>query len=154
MIHKEVKENELYLYINGTLVYKRWLDTGASKVFDVMAYDKFTLASIKAFDATTTSLLIVKARVRLKPTEEGGRKTGLISGYRPNHVFAYTAEGKIGTMYIGELLFDDAELLMPGEERLLTIRFIATPELEGLLTKGRLWWLHEGSVLIGEATIM
>ncbi|GHE49558.1 hypothetical protein GCM10017764_35720 [Sphingobacterium griseoflavum] len=44
--------------------------------------------------------------------------------------------------------------LIEGEERLLTIRFIATPELEGLLTKGRLWWLHEGSVLIGEAEII
>ena len=46
-IFKEVTENnELYLYMNGKLIYKKWLLTGQSKVFDVMAYDKFTLKSI------------------------------------------------------------------------------------------------------------
>lgn len=40
LIHKEVKDRELYVYMNGKLIYKRWLDTGASKVFDVMAYNK------------------------------------------------------------------------------------------------------------------
>ena len=46
-ICKEVREdNELYLYMNGKLIYKKWLLTGQSKVFDVMAYDKFTLKSI------------------------------------------------------------------------------------------------------------
>lgn len=43
---KTTKHNELYLYMNGNLIYKRWLDTGQSKVFDVMAYDKYTLTSI------------------------------------------------------------------------------------------------------------
>ena len=46
-IFKEVTvNNELYLYMNGKLIYKKWLLTGQSKVFDVMAYDKFTLKSI------------------------------------------------------------------------------------------------------------
>ena len=38
--------NELYVWINGELVYKSWLGTGQSKVFDVMAYDRHTLYSI------------------------------------------------------------------------------------------------------------
>ncbi|GGP06202.1 hypothetical protein GCM10010992_25470 [Cloacibacterium rupense] len=46
-IFKKVTENnELYLYMNGKLIYKKWLLTGQSKIFDVMAYDKFTLKSI------------------------------------------------------------------------------------------------------------
>ena len=46
-IFKEVtKNNEFYLYMNGKLIYKKWLLTGQSKVFDVMAYDKFTSKSI------------------------------------------------------------------------------------------------------------
>lgn len=46
-IFKEVTvNNELYLYMNGKLIYKKWLLTGQSKVFDVMAYDKFNLKSI------------------------------------------------------------------------------------------------------------
>lgn len=124
MIVKEIKENELYLYINGELVYKRWLDTGQSKVFDVMAYDKYTLSSIST-PAPTDALLIVKANIRLKPTEEGGRKTGVISGYRPNHVFEYGVDGNIVQTYMGDLIFDDENWLMPGEERIVTVRLIA-----------------------------
>ena len=45
-IFKKIDHNELYLYMNGNLIYKRWLDTGYSKVFDVMAYDKHPLISI------------------------------------------------------------------------------------------------------------
>jgi hypothetical protein len=44
---KETKDNELYVYMNGKLIYKKWLNTGESKVFDLMAYDKYTLKSIK-----------------------------------------------------------------------------------------------------------
>jgi hypothetical protein len=45
-IHKKIIDNELYLYMNGKLIYKRWLNSRTSKVFDVMAYDKNTLVSI------------------------------------------------------------------------------------------------------------
>lgn len=44
---EEKKENELYIFMNGKLIYKKWLKTRQSKVFDVMAYDKYTLKSIK-----------------------------------------------------------------------------------------------------------
>ena len=44
---KKTKDNELYVYMNGKLIYKKWLITGQSKVFDVMAYDKYTDYSIK-----------------------------------------------------------------------------------------------------------
>ena len=43
---KEIKENQLYVYMNGKLIYKKWLATGQSMVFDKMAYTKFTLKSI------------------------------------------------------------------------------------------------------------
>jgi len=44
---KETKDNELYVYMNGKLIYKKWMNTGESKVFDLIAYDKYTLKSIK-----------------------------------------------------------------------------------------------------------
>ncbi len=47
LVHKEIIGNELYLYMNGKLIYKRWLKTGDSKVFDIMAYDKYTLVSYR-----------------------------------------------------------------------------------------------------------
>ncbi len=45
-IHKETNPNELYVYMNGSLLYKKWLKTTQSLVFDVMPYDKHTLVSI------------------------------------------------------------------------------------------------------------
>ena len=44
---KEIKDRELYVYANGKLIYKRWLDTGQSIVVNQLAYDKYTLVSIK-----------------------------------------------------------------------------------------------------------
>lgn len=45
-VHTETIGNELYVYMNGKLLYKRWLNTGQSLVFDVRPYDKHTLISI------------------------------------------------------------------------------------------------------------
>jgi len=45
-IYKEIIDKQLYLYMNGNLIYKRWLNTGQSIVFDVMAYDKYTIVSL------------------------------------------------------------------------------------------------------------
>ena len=47
MIFKQVIGNELYVYRNGKLIFKRWLNQGYSLVFDVMPYTKHTLKSIK-----------------------------------------------------------------------------------------------------------
>ena len=46
MVYKEIKDNQLYVYMNGGLLYKRWLNTGQSFVFDIRPYDKHTLVSI------------------------------------------------------------------------------------------------------------
>ena len=47
VIRKEIKnDNELYLYFNDKLIYKRWLNQGYSKVFDRFTYGKDTFMSI------------------------------------------------------------------------------------------------------------
>ena len=46
MVYKEIKDNQLYVYMNGGLLYKRWLNTGQSFVFDIRPYDKHTPVSI------------------------------------------------------------------------------------------------------------
>jgi len=47
IVRKEIKgDNELYLYFNDKLIYKRWLNHGYSKLFDKMAYGKDTFVSI------------------------------------------------------------------------------------------------------------
>ena len=57
-------------------------------------------------------LIIVKAKVRLKTMEEGGRITGIRSGYRPNHVFELFSESNQTCAYMGDTKFDDQILLL------------------------------------------
>ena len=33
MIHKEIHGNELYVWMNGSLLYKRWFNYGYGKIF-------------------------------------------------------------------------------------------------------------------------
>lgn len=154
-ILKKIEGNELYLYMNGNLIYKRWLDTGQSKVFDVMAYDKYTLTSIRDLEYENNGgLLNVKAKLKLKSTEEGGRQTGFISGYRPNHVFEYNDNGQLLQTYIGDIIFEGTPTIEPGEEREVTVRFIMNQPIEKYLDKGRIWWIHEGTRQIGQAEII
>lgn len=153
-ILKKIEGNELYLYMNGKLIYKRWLDTGQSFVFDIIAYDKYTHTSIRDIQyENSDGLILVKARLKMKSTEDGGRNTGFTSGYRPNHVFEYT-NGKLSMAYIGDVLFDGKSTFDPGEEGLVTVRFMMNQPLEQYLHKGRVWWLHEGAKQIGEAEIL
>ena len=154
-ILKKIEGNELYLYMNGNLIYKRWLDTGQSKVFDVMAYDKYTLTSIRDLEYENNGgLLSVKAKLKLNTTEEGGRQTGIISGYRPNHVFEYNDNGQLLQTYIGDIIFEGKPTIDPGEEREVTVRFLINQPIERYLEKGRIWWIHEGPKQIGQAEII
>ena len=154
-ILKKIEGNELYLYMNGNLIYKRWLDTGQSKIFDAMAYDKYTLASIRDLEYENNGgLLSVKVKLKLKSTEEGGRQTGFVSGYRPNHVFEYNENGQLLQTYIGDIIFDGKPTIEPGEEREATVRFIINQPIEKYLDIGRIWWIHEGARQIGQAEII
>ncbi|QEM02786.1 hypothetical protein DIU31_004375 [Mucilaginibacter rubeus] len=154
LIHKEVKDRELYVYMNGKLIYKRWLDTGASKVFDVMAYDKYTLASIREIKQEEHQLISVKALIKLKATKDGGRRTGILSGYRPNHVFEYDKDGNRFETYIGDIRWDDGFTIEPGEEKAVTVRFFLGWKIERYLNIGRKWWIHEGPRCVGEAELI
>lgn len=155
VILKKVEGNELYLYMNGNLIYKRWLDTGQSKVFDIMAYDKYTLTSIRDLEYENNGgFLSVNAKLKLKTTEEGGRQTAFISGYRPNHVFEYNDNGQLLQTYIGDIIFEGKPTIEPGEEREVTVCFLINQPIEKYLEKGRIWWIHEGTRQIGQAEII
>lgn len=152
---KKIECGELYLYMNGNLIYKRWLDTGQSMIFDVMAYDKYTLTSIRDLEyENNAGLLTVKAKLKLKPTEDGGRQTGFLSGYRPSHVFEYNNKGELLQTYIGDIIFEGKATIEPGEEREVTVRFLINQPIEKYLDKGRIWWIHEGPKQIGQAEIL
>ena len=125
-------------------------------MFDVMAYDKYTLTSIRDLDYENPKDLVeVKANLKLKETEDGGRKTGFISGYRPNHVFEYNEKGHFLQTFIGDIKFEGQDTIEPGEESLVTVRFLLNQQpIEKYLNVGRKWWIHEGENVIGEAEIV
>lgn len=62
-VYKEIIDDQLFVYMNGSLIYKRWLKTGQSLVFDVMPYDKHTLKSITMFDSVDEYLKAYLPRV-------------------------------------------------------------------------------------------
>jgi len=154
-ILKKIENDELYLYMSGTLIYKRWLNSGNSKIFDVMAYDKYTLMSYKDLQyENSNGLLPVKAKFRLKDTADGGRRGGIISGYRPDHVFEYGKAGKINQAFMGDIVFENQTTIEPGEEKIVTVRFLLNQPIEKYLNKGQIWWIHEGPNLIGIGEIL
>ncbi|MCR1026082.1 hypothetical protein NQT66_14765 [Cellulophaga baltica] len=156
IVRKEIKDdNELYVYFNGKLIYKRWLDLGYGKVFDKFSYGKYTDYSITDFDLDETPEVIhVKAKLILIPTEDGGRKTGITSGYRPNHVFEYQTNGQFKYAYMGDIQTDKDDWIMPGETKEVIVRFLSRQPIDEYMDIGRKWWIHEGHRVIGDAKIL
>lgn len=155
-IHKELsKNNELYLYMNGELIYKRWLNTGQSKVFDVMAYGKYTHSSYTDLDVKDSDYLIhLSAKVRFLTTKEGGRVSGVYSGYRPNHVFELSNNEYTSETFMGEINFDHHEVLELGQEYSVRIKFPLVQRIERFMEINRQWWIYEGAQQVGEARII
>ncbi len=102
----------------------------------------------------TKDLIIVKAKITMKTTEEGGRKSGFKSGYRPNHVFELPNDLRNLKTYIGDIQFEDQELIEPGETKIVTVRFLKVPEIEKYITEGRKWFINEASKTLGIGEIL
>jgi len=98
--------------------------------------------------------IIIKAKITFKTTEEGGRKTGVKSGYRPNHVFEKTDNIKLLRTYMGEIKFDNEESIQPGETNIVTVRFLKNPEIEKYMRVGQIWYIYEVPKLIAEGEII
>ncbi len=155
-IRKEIKDgNELYLWFNGKLIFKKWLNQGCSKVFDRGAWDKYTSHSITDFDLRELpTVFAIKSQVYLFTSIDGGREVGITSGYRPDHVFEYDESGKVEYAFIGDIQLCELQKLEPGNEAIAIIRFLAHQPIEQYLQIGQEWWIHEGPVKVGAAKII
>lgn len=100
------------------------------------------------------NLIIVKAKITMKTTEEGGRKSGFKSGYRPNHVFEMPDNLKNLRTFIGDILFDDQDLIEPGETKIVTIRFLKVPGIEKYIIAGQKWFINEAARTLGVGEIL
>lgn len=102
----------------------------------------------------TNDLIIVKAKIYLKPTEEGGRTTGFKSGYRPNHTFHQPKDIKNIQTFIGDIQFTDQEFIEPGETKIVTVRFLRNKIIEKFISVGQKWFIYEVPRLVGEGEIL
>ena len=102
----------------------------------------------------TGDLIIVKAKITMKTTEEGGRQHGFKSGYRPNHVFELLDDLRNLKTYIGDIQFDDQELVKPGETKIVTVRFLRIPQVERYIKVGQKWFINEAARTLGFGEIL
>jgi hypothetical protein len=56
--------------------------------------------------------------------------------------------------FIGDIVFEGQDLIMPGEEKIVTVRFLLSMPLEQYMNVGRKWWIQEGRKVLGEAEII
>lgn len=102
----------------------------------------------------TEDLIIVKAKITMKTTEEGGRQSGFKSGYRPNHVFELPDDLRNLKTYIGDIQFNDQELIKSGETKVVTVRFLKIPQVEKYIRVGQKWFINEGARTVGFGEIL
>ena len=102
----------------------------------------------------TDDLIIVKAKITMKTTAEGGRQHGFESGYRPNHVFELPDDLRSLKTYIGDIQFDDQELIEPGETKIVTVRFLKIPQVENYIKVGQRWFINEAAKTLGFGEII
>ncbi|SDI60490.1 hypothetical protein [Winogradskyella thalassocola] len=96
----------------------------------------------------------IKAKLTLYATENSGRKTGIGTGYRPNHVMEYLPNSNdFPTTYIGQIDFEKGRIY-PGETENVKVIFLKHQNIEEILKKGRIWWIQEGARKIGEAEVI
>ena len=154
-IRKEMRDHEFYLYFNGKLIYKKWFNLGYSKVFDCVAWDKYTSYSITDFDLEETPPFFeIKSNLRLIESENGGRKTSIRNGYRPDHVFEHEESGIVKYAFIGDIQLGDIEELNPGEQAKVKVRFLTHQPIEQHLKIGNKWSIHDGSKKVGTCEIL
>lgn len=98
--------------------------------------------------------IIVKAKLNVLTAEDGGcRKSGIVSGYRPDHVFE-PYENNALIAYMGDITFTDWKFIYPGEEKIVTVRFLNREAIKKYIYIGRKWIINEGRNLIAKAEII
>lgn len=95
------------------------------------------------------STLTVIAKVKLLPSESGGRTAPIYTGYRPNHNF-----GSIGqpVFAMGQIYLENENGLSPGDEVNAAIRFSPSKPLLDAMRVGASWKIQEANRVVGEAT--
>jgi len=90
----------------------------------------------------------IEAEVHALPTSEGGRKSAMLSGYRPSHDF-----GKSGHLNDGLHEYPASGRIEPGSSGRAHIWLLAADENFGLLSVGDTFTVQEGGRVVGRGEI-
>lgn len=97
----------------------------------------------------TISLSDFTATIHLLSTEEGGRRSSVMSGYRPSIKFQFD-----DYLTTGYQIFKDKDLINPGETTIADIKIISKDYFAGKLKEGMLFDIFEGNHKVGEGSII
>jgi hypothetical protein len=107
----------------------------------------------RRFDEIERRVGYVRARLRLLPTEQGGRRTAILSGYRPQWDLGYrTDEGEIAYCD-AQVRLEDVASLAPGDEGTVRLHPFF-PEYWRDVEPGVVLALYEGNRRLGEARVL
>jgi len=93
-----------------------------------------------------------RIRLRLFATASGGRATAIRSDYRPDWDLGSTWRGR-PTLNGGRVMLEDRPELSPGAEGIARVEPLAPEFWEGV-RPGQIIPMHEGSRVVGEATVL
>ena len=94
----------------------------------------------------------LRVRLRLLRADEGGRKTGIVSGYRPDWDIG-NVEGGRPTFNGAAVRLENADLLQPGHET--TVRLLPfAPGFWLNVRSGQEIAMHEGARVVGRAVVL
>ena len=92
----------------------------------------------------------VRAKIYFLRPDEGGRRTPVVSGYRPHFHF----EQDVRSDYDGAILLEDREQASPGDECVVRIEFHHPEYVRDYLTTGATFTAREGSRVVAKVTVL
>jgi len=90
----------------------------------------------------------IEAQVTFLATDDGGRSTPALSGYRPNHLVLPDY------LTSGHHEYKDKDQVLPGESAIADIWFLAPDQYPHSMQMGAVINVQEGSRLVGHAKVV
>lgn len=91
----------------------------------------------------------IEAEIEVIPTEKGGRKSPMFSGYRPNHDF-----GVEGVLNDAQHEYPDSGQLKPGEKGRALLWFLCPEHQLNRLYEGMSFTVQEGRRIVAHGVVL
>lgn len=138
---KKLEEQNAWKIEAGSSIIE--LITFSSKFCNQPDFDEIVAAILGYYNSQFRKVDFI-AELSYFTTEQGGRSSAAMSGYRPQVKFHFTEK-----QTSGQQIFIDKELVYPGDKVLAKIKVISPHYFKGKLEEGILFEFREGATVIG-----